>query len=230
MSERDQQQPYSPLQSERGSTTIKDSVVQKIAGVAAGEVEGVHMGGTRAAGGLLGGVTGSQSQKRGISVEVGRVETAVDLSMGVDYGRNILELSEIVRNRVTERVESLTGLQVTELNVIVNDVIFPEGEEAGRRGEPEVASVDEDPTRPLGAEELGAGGRRQGAVDTGAPGAARAEAITRPELRFSEETIRAEEAREEDETTEFGTGDERLEEERPPAEEDEGKRVRRREE
>ena len=134
MSEQGQQQSRSPLQSDRGVTTIKDSVVQKLAGMAAGEVEGVHMGGgaARAAGGVVESITGSQSQKRGVSVEIGQVEAAIDLSMSVEYGKNILQATDRVRERITERVEGLTGLRVTELNITINDVIFPERDEEGR--------------------------------------------------------------------------------------------------
>jgi uncharacterized alkaline shock family protein YloU len=135
MTEReDRRRLDSPLESERGSTTIKDGVVSKIAGMAAGEVEGVRMGGSvsRTAGGILEGVTGSDSQKRGVSVDVGRVETAIDLNMGIEYGRNILELVERVRDSITQRVESLTGLRVTELNVTISEIIFLDEERDGQ--------------------------------------------------------------------------------------------------
>lgn len=144
MTEREGQRFDSPLEGEHGSTRIGDGVVSKIAGMAAGEVEGVYMGGgaSRTAGGVLESVTGSDSQKRGVSVEVGRTEAAIDLTVGIEYGRNILDLVGQVRNRITQRVESLTGLRVTELNVTVSDIIFHEGESDGqeettRRREPE---------------------------------------------------------------------------------------------
>jgi uncharacterized alkaline shock family protein YloU len=144
MTEREGQRFDSPLEGEHGSTRIGDGVVSKIAGMTAGEVEGVYMGGgaSRTAGGVLESVTGSDSQKRGVSVEVGRTEAAIDLTMGIEYGRNILDLVGQVRNRITQRVESLTGLRVTELNVTVSDIIFHEGESDGqeettRRPEPE---------------------------------------------------------------------------------------------
>lgn len=129
----DQQKPDSSLVSERGSTTLSDTVVSKLAGVAAGEVEGVYMGSSasRNAGGLLDSVTGSQSQTRGVSVEVGRTEAAIDLTMGIEYGRNIMELVARVRGRITEQVQNLTGLRVTELNVTVSDIVFPNEENAG---------------------------------------------------------------------------------------------------
>jgi len=131
MSEPYQRETDSPLVGERGTTTISDGVVSKIAGISAQEVEGVHMGGSasRTAGGLLGSVTGSESQTRGVSVEVGKIETAIDLKMGIEYGRNILQSVEEVRRRITDRVQNMTGLRVTELNVTIADVVFPEKEQ-----------------------------------------------------------------------------------------------------
>jgi uncharacterized alkaline shock family protein YloU len=120
----------SPLRSERGNTTISDAVVSQVAGIAAQEVEGVQMGGGTAAavGGFLQSVTGggSASLTRGVSVEVGEEETAIDLTMAVEYGKSVPQLSEAVRRNVINRVESLVGLRVTEVNITVNDVQFPE--------------------------------------------------------------------------------------------------------
>jgi uncharacterized alkaline shock family protein YloU len=128
MSEQYQQQTDSLLVGERGRTTISESVVSQIAGMAAQEVDGVHMGGSasRAAGGIIGNITGSEGQTRGVSVEIGTTEAAIDLTMGVEYGRNILEVVEEVRRRISERVQSLTGLRVTELNATISDIVFPE--------------------------------------------------------------------------------------------------------
>jgi uncharacterized alkaline shock family protein YloU len=228
----DQQRLDSPLESERGITTISDDVVSKLAGMAAGEVEGVRTGGSasRTAGGLLESITGSDSQKRGISVEVGRVETAVDVTVGIEYGSNILDLVQRVRDRITERVEGLTGLRVTELNVTVSDIIFPDGEEAEvRRGGLESSPGDEDRSQAGQTEEISAGGREREAEDTERVdlGAARAEAMTRAGDRFSEEMLRAEDAPDEDQTAELRLGDEEAEE-RPPATEDETGSERRR--
>jgi len=132
---RDEQQQESPLKTERGSTTIQDGVVSKVAGIAAQEVEGVRTGGggaSEAVGGrLLSAVPGvdSASQSRGVSVEVGEVEAAVDLTMTVEYGRTIHQVAEAVRSNVIRRVENLVGLRVTEVNIAVNDIFFPQQEQ-----------------------------------------------------------------------------------------------------
>ncbi|MDQ3941771.1 MAG: Asp23/Gls24 family envelope stress response protein [Actinomycetota bacterium] len=127
-----QQQQDSPLQSERGSTRIEDNVVAKIAGIASQEVEGVRMGGgtTQAIGGILSSVTGGSvgGETRGVSVEVGEVESAIDITLTVEYGKAIPQLAETVRRNVINRVENLVGLRVTEVNISVNDVFFPEEE------------------------------------------------------------------------------------------------------
>jgi uncharacterized alkaline shock family protein YloU len=136
MSESGQQRNESPLLSDRGSTIISDTVVSSLAGMAAREVEGVHMGGgaSRTAGGVLESLTGSESKTSGISVEVGRTETAIDLRMGIEYNKNILQTVEEVRRRITDRVQSMTGLRIKELNATITDITFPEKEARRRIG------------------------------------------------------------------------------------------------
>ena len=129
-------QGQSPLHSDRGSTNISDTVVQKIAGIAAQEVEKVQMGGGAAAAvtGFLGSVSsavtgsssGGGSPTSGVSVQVGEQETAVDLTVAIEYGVSIPQVTETVRRNVINRIENLTGLGVTEVNITVNDVQFPE--------------------------------------------------------------------------------------------------------
>ena len=122
------QQQQSPLRTERGITRIEDNVVAKVAGIAAQEVEGIQMGGgtARAVGGFLDSVTGAGGQTRGVAVEVGEDEAAIDLSMAVEYGRPIPQISEAVRRNVINRVENLIGLRVTEVNITINDALLPE--------------------------------------------------------------------------------------------------------
>src|ERR671938_1681323 len=131
MSEQGSQQRSggSPLQTERGSTSISDSVVSKIAGIAAQEVDGIRMGSgaSQAVGGILGSFTGG-SQTQGVSVEVGQEEAALDLTLTAEYGKSIPQLAEAVRRNVANRVESLVGLRVTEVNIMLSDIFFPEQE------------------------------------------------------------------------------------------------------
>jgi uncharacterized alkaline shock family protein YloU len=121
-----------PLQSDRGTTTISSAVVSQIAGIAAQEIEKVQMGGGAAAavGGFLqsvtGGSTGGGNFSKGVSVEVGQEEAAIDLTMAVEYGHSVPQLTEAARRNVINRVENLTGLRVTEVNITVTDVQIPQ--------------------------------------------------------------------------------------------------------
>ena len=116
----------SPLKSDQGNTVVQSTVVTQIAGLAAQEVEGVQMGGGRTVNGLLEGITGSSGTAPGVTVEVGEEEAFVDLSMSTEYGKSIPQLSEAVRRNVINRVENLTGLGVTEVNITVNDIQLSE--------------------------------------------------------------------------------------------------------
>jgi uncharacterized alkaline shock family protein YloU len=127
----------SPLKSEMGTTTVSNSVVSQIAGIAAQEVEKVQMGGgaTAAVGGFLQSVTGSVTGgssggggnlSKGVTVEVGEEETAIDLTMAVEYGQSIPRLTDAVRRNVINRVENLAGLRVNEVNITVSDVQIPD--------------------------------------------------------------------------------------------------------
>ena len=132
--QQDTQQRQSPLRTERGITTIQDNVVSKVVGIAAQEIDGVRMGGgtSQAVGSIMSsvpGVGGGGSESRGVSVEVGEVEAAADLTMTVEYGRTIHRIAEDVRRNVMRRVESLLGLQVSEVNITVSDVYFPQEEQ-----------------------------------------------------------------------------------------------------
>lgn len=116
------------LESERGSTTLADVVVTKVASIAAREVPGVHeLGGgvARAVGSLTARAGVGDQRTQGVSVEVGQREAAVDLTLVIEYGESIPQVSEEVRTNVIKRVEGITGLSVTEVNIAVNDLYFP---------------------------------------------------------------------------------------------------------
>jgi uncharacterized alkaline shock family protein YloU len=221
MSEQDQRQPDSPLVGERGRTTISDSVVSQIAGMAAQEVEGVHMGGSasRAAGGILGSITGSEGQGRGVSLEVGATEVAIDLTMGVEYGRNIMEVVEEVRRRISERVQSLTGLRVTELNATISDIVFPEngGQRHHTLGSGTASAGQRSEPRTMPRHELRPGAGERETTEASSRSRTRTEGASGP---VPEEEVRAEGGPlQGDETAELGPED--VSGTRPPSGDDE---------
>jgi uncharacterized alkaline shock family protein YloU len=121
-----------PLRSDLGQTTIGEGVVTRVVGLAAREVAGVHdLGGgaARAIGNVSQKVGLGDVHSQGVSVETGETEAAVDLTLVIDYGESIPRIADAVRSHVIKRVESITGLLVTEVNITVNDLYFP-GDEA----------------------------------------------------------------------------------------------------
>ncbi|MGW1541718.1 Asp23/Gls24 family envelope stress response protein [Streptomyces sp. NPDC002309] len=117
----------------RGRTTIADGVVAKIAGMAAREVEGVYnlgAGMARALGAMRERVPGGGgSITRGVKVEVGERQAAVDLEVVVEYGVSIVDVAGGVRTHVISAVERMTGLEVVEVNIAVDDVHLPDEDE-----------------------------------------------------------------------------------------------------
>jgi len=115
------------LVTEAGTTRIADSVVAKIAGLAARDIPGVFSMGTgmaRRMGQLKsiipGGDTGSAMQ--GVAVQVGEKEAAIDLDIVTWYGQSIVDISDAVRRNVVGQVEGMTGLRVVEVNIQVDDI------------------------------------------------------------------------------------------------------------
>lgn len=125
----------SALVSEQGRTAIADTVVSKIAGLAAREISGVHdLGGgaARAVGALRERIPGSRTNhSQGVSVEVGERQAAVDLDIVAEYGVAIADLAAAIRRNVISSVEQMTGLEVTEVNITVHDVFVDDGSEDG---------------------------------------------------------------------------------------------------
>lgn len=115
------------LESEQGTTTIAKGVVAKVVGLAAREVAGVYAlggGATRALGSMTQRVGLGDERMQGVDVEVGTREAAVDIVIVVEYGEPIPRVAQSVRDNVIKRVEGLTGLSVTEVNIAVNDLHF----------------------------------------------------------------------------------------------------------
>ena len=122
------------LTSEHGRTSISDVVVAKIVAIATREVDGVYAMGTGSArmiGAVRQRVPGTRvSDTQGVTVEVGERQAAADLDLVVEYGVSIPDLAAAVRANVIDSVERICGLDVTEVNIGIDDVHLP-GQEAG---------------------------------------------------------------------------------------------------
>lgn len=113
------------LPSELGAVRIADEVVSIIAGLAATEVDGV----ASMSGGIAGGIAealGRKNLSKGVKVEVGEEEAAVDLYLIVRYGSRIPDVAWAVQENVKKAIENMTGLRVVRVNVHVQGVSFPQ--------------------------------------------------------------------------------------------------------
>ena len=117
-------------ETEANGIKISDDVVAVIAGVAVSEVQGV----AGMAGGFAGGITevlsGKKNLAKGIKVEVGDKDTKIDVNIIVEYGVRIPDVAFEIQNRVKKAVETMTGLNVVEVNVHVQGVNTEEKETA----------------------------------------------------------------------------------------------------
>jgi uncharacterized alkaline shock family protein YloU len=132
------------LASEHGKTSIADTVVSKIAGISTREVTGVHAlgGGTaRAVGMLRERIPGSRTNlSQGVAVEVGETQAAIDLQIVAEFGVSIADLAQGIRRSVIAAVERMTGLEVTEVNIAVNDVHVEGEDDDGTTGSAEISA------------------------------------------------------------------------------------------
>ncbi|MFZ2511657.1 MAG: Asp23/Gls24 family envelope stress response protein [Gordonia sp. (in: high G+C Gram-positive bacteria)] len=114
---------------DQGRTVIAETVVAKIAGIAAREIDGVYgLGGAgeRMVGKVRDVIPGaSASVTQGIHVEVGERQAAVDVEIVAEYGVAIHQLANAIRRNVVGAIEGMTGLEVTEVNVTVRDIHVP---------------------------------------------------------------------------------------------------------
>lgn len=119
---------------ENGKVVFAPDVVATIAGLAASEVKGV----SGLVGTVIEGISGIFTKKnltKGVHVEVGQEEAAVDLSINVKYGFRIQDVCAEVQKEVKNAIETMTALRVVEVNVFVQGVTFEEPERVDKKKE-----------------------------------------------------------------------------------------------
>ena len=117
----------SKVEAEGGRIIFADEVVATIASLAVTDVDGV----ASLTGGMVEGITemlGKKNLTKGVKVEVGTEEAAVDISVSIRFGYKIKEVCEKIQAAVKSAIENMTGLRVVEINVFVQSVVFEAGE------------------------------------------------------------------------------------------------------
>ena len=104
-----------------GKITFNNDVIATLAGLSTVEVDGV----AGMSGGFTSGVAellGRKNMTKGVKVEVGTEDCAVDLNIIVRYGAKIPEVCENIYLEVKKGIETMTGLRVVEVNIHVQGV------------------------------------------------------------------------------------------------------------
>ena len=110
------------FETENTGVKISNDVVAVIAGVAVSEVAGIANMQSGFASGISEVLSGKKNRTKGIKVEVEDNTTKIDVNIIVEYGTRIPDIAFEIQNRVKKAVESMTGLQVEEVNVHVQGV------------------------------------------------------------------------------------------------------------
>jgi uncharacterized alkaline shock family protein YloU len=114
--------------SELGTTTIERDVVAKVAGIAARDVGGVHAlgGAARRAIGVVRDAMNSTDLSQGIIVTITDATVNVDVTLSAEYPISLQKVASDVRSAVILAVETIVGLEVTAVNVTINDIVTPD--------------------------------------------------------------------------------------------------------
>ena len=106
-----------------GTVAFAGEVIATLAGLAAVDVPGV----AGMSGGFVDGLVellGRKNLSKGIKIELGEEEVAVDAAIVVEYGKSIPEIAGMIQAGVKQAIESMTGLKVKEVNVRVQGLKF----------------------------------------------------------------------------------------------------------
>lgn len=106
--------------------TFDDQVVKKIAGIAVSEIPGILGLSGNAIANLTDKFTSGNNPTKGISAEVGTKQVAIDLDVIGEYGRNIAQVFDDATKKVAAEVKNMTGLDVVEFNMNVDDIMTKE--------------------------------------------------------------------------------------------------------
>lgn len=105
-----------------GDLTYEDKVIQKIIGIALEQVDGL----LSVDGGFFSNVAGklvnTDNTTAGIDTEVGKKQVAVDLSIIVEYGKDIEKIYQQIKEIISKEVQNMTHLDVIEINANVTDI------------------------------------------------------------------------------------------------------------
>lgn len=125
------------------SLTFDEKVIRKIAGMSASEIPGILAMSGNLVTGIADMLKSSDDPTKGISVEVGKKQVAVDMKVICEYGRNMPEIFQNIVGKITSVIMEMTGLDVVEVNVHVADVLTKEDFERKKKVNPKAEPAAE---------------------------------------------------------------------------------------
>ena len=120
----DKRKTLTLLAGDNGSVQISAELIPMIAALAATEVEGV----ASMAGNLTNEIirkVGLGKDDSGVKIETAENQVSAELSINIEYGRNIFEVCREVQEHVKTLIETMTGMQVSDVNVRVVNIDIP---------------------------------------------------------------------------------------------------------
>ena len=125
MSKEQTSREYITKKKELGEVRIASDVVAAIAALAATEIDGVYSMAGNITNELIGNL-GMKNLSKGVKILMEGGIVRVDMMVVVNYGYSIPEVSEQVQERVSQQIENMTGLSVSEVNVRIAGVKLEE--------------------------------------------------------------------------------------------------------
>lgn len=106
-----------------GTVHITEDVIASIASVEASKIDGVVNMSASIKSGVVERISGKNTNK-GITVSIEETDVYVNMRIIVEYGKNIIEICNDIQERVKETIESMTNLNVIEVNITVDSVMI----------------------------------------------------------------------------------------------------------
>jgi uncharacterized alkaline shock family protein YloU len=130
----------------KGRIDIEDEVVEKVAGLAAVEVDGVaDLGGDvertiEAVRERVG--VGSKRGDQGVKAKINGREVSIRVTIVIEYGHVVMDVAREVKRNVAIQTNRMLGLRVVEVNVVVDDVEMPHGAQPARDDDDQRLTLD----------------------------------------------------------------------------------------
>lgn len=128
---------------EKDVVKISDDVVAVIAGLAVNEINGIVGMASGIVEGFTKMISGKKNAHKGVKVTISEEAVEIDFNVIVEYGVKIHEVCAEAQVNVKKAVETMTGMNVSSVNIYVQNVIIPKNENEEAEEVEKVEKVEE---------------------------------------------------------------------------------------